>query len=202
MKLKGLYGISDDLLTPSEKIFEMLYQAILGGLKIFQLRDKIQSDTALLELAIKIRDFCFQNDVLFVINDRVELAIKINAPALHIGSEDCSLLEAKRHFKGKIGVSCYDRLDLALQAQKNGANYVAFGAFFASQTKPEAKKIPLDILKEAKKILKIPICAIGGIDCQNAIELKQADMIAVIGGLWRGNVQKNAQLLLKNWQEK
>lgn len=196
----GLYGISDENLTPYDRIFDAIDRAILGGMKIFQLRDKSHCDNELFSISAKIRDFCMQRDVLFVINDRINLANAINAKALHIGSEDCDLKIARRNFSGKIGVSCYDSLDLALKAEEEGADYVAFGAFFPSNTKPNAKKASIDILSEAKKRLKIPICAIGGISAENVSVLKNADMIAVIGNLWSGDIEKNAEKLIEKWQ--
>lgn len=196
----GLYGISDENLTPYDRIFDAIDRAILGGMKIFQLRDKSHCDNELFSISAKIRDFCMQRDVLFVINDRINLANAINAKALHIGSEDCDLKIARRNFSGKIGVSCYDSLDLALKAEEEGADYVAFGSFFPSNTKPNAKKASIDILSEAKKRLKIPICAIGGISAENVSVLKNADMIAVIGNLWSGDIEKNAEKLIEKWQ--
>lgn len=198
--LSGLYGISDEILTPYDSIFDSLHKAILGGMKIFQLRDKSHCDNELFGISAKIRDFCTQRDVLFVVNDRIDLANAINAKALHIGSKDCDLKIARRNFSGKIGVSCYDSLDLALEAEEGGADYVAFGAFFPSNTKPNAKKASITTLLEAKKRLKIPICAIGGISAENVCVLKDADMIAVIGNLWSGDIEKNAEKLVEKWQ--
>lgn len=198
--LSGLYGISDEILTPYDSIFDSLHKAILGGMKIFQLRDKSHCDNELFGISAKIRDFCTQRNVLFVVNDRIDLANAINAKALHIGGEDCDLKIARRNFSGKIGVSCYDSLDLALEAEEGGADYVAFGAFFPSNTKPNAKKASITTLLEAKKRLKIPICAIGGISAENVSVLKNADMIAVIGNLWSGDIEKNAEKLVEKWQ--
>lgn len=198
--LSGLYGISDEILTPYDSIFDSLHKAILGGMKIFQLRDKSHCDNELFAISVKIRDFCTQRDVLFVVNDRIDFANAINANALHIGGEDCDLKIARRNFSGKIGVSCYDSLDLALEAEEGGADYVAFGAFFPSNTKPNAKKASITTLLEAKKRLKIPICAIGGISAENVSVLKNADMIAVIGNLWSGDIEKNAEKLIEKWQ--
>lgn len=199
--LKGLYGISNEILNPNDEIFRMLGQAIKGGLKIFQLRDKSHCDEEILNLSLKLVRFCAENDVLFVMNDRVDLAIEVGADGVHIGEQDCSLREVRKRFKGKIGVSCYDRLELALKAQEEGADYVAFGAFFDSKTKPNAKRVSLDIIKKAKQELSIPICAIGGIDHQNIHLLKDVEMVAVIGGLWQGDIQKNAKLMIEHWKK-
>ncbi|PAF47167.1 hypothetical protein BKH46_05150 [Helicobacter sp. 12S02634-8] len=196
----GLYGISDAVLTPYDRIFEMLERAIMGGLKIFQLRDKIHSDTDLAPLCVKLMQVCASHGVLFVLNDRARLAQELQAPALHIGSADGILSDIRKDFKGIIGVSCYDSLSLAQEAQDKGADYVAFGAFFPSSTKPNAKRVAPEILLRAKETIQIPICAIGGITSLNAHQLKSTQMIAVIGGLWRGDVLENARELQKCWQ--
>ncbi|PAF50604.1 thiamine phosphate synthase [Helicobacter sp. 13S00477-4] len=199
-KFKGIYGISDENLTPYDKIFEMLEVASKSGMKIFQLRDKHHRDNEIFQLCTEIKDFCNQNNIVFIINDRVDLAFRVNPEGLHIGADDGCLKEVKKYFEGKVGVSCYDSLKLAIKAQNEGADYVAFGAFFQSQTKPQAKKASLKLLIQAKQVIKIPICAIGGINHQNIIQLKEADMIAIVSGIWKGNIAENMKLLKKNWQ--
>lgn len=200
-RLCGLYGISDEALTPYNQIFKMLEQAIAGGLKIFQFRDKTHNNQEIIALAKELQDFCRQKDILFVVNDRFDLAIEIGADALHIGTLDEDLKIVKKNFRGLVGVSSYDDLKIAYKAQEERADYVAFGAFFPSKTKPKATPINQELLIEAKYKLNIPICAIGGIDQNNVFTLNNADMIAVISGLWQGDIQKNAEKLLQNWQK-
>lgn len=200
-RLCGLYGISDENLTPYKQIFEMLEQSILGGLKIFQFRDKTHSDQEIANLVKELQDFCRQKDVLFVMNDRLYLAIAIGADALHIGVLDDDPKIVRRKFSGLVGVSCYNDLKLAYRAQDEGVDYVAFGAFFPSKTKPNASLVKQELLIEAKCRLIPSICAIGGINQSNVSTLKNADMIAVINGLWQGDIRKNAEELLQNWHE-
>lgn len=188
-KLRGLYAITDELLTPYQNglIFKLVEEALKGGAKVIQLRDKHSSLQELLPIAKKLKELCHTYNALLIINDRIDLAIKVEADGLHIGIEDASLREARRKLPNKIiGVSCYGDLERALLAQSEAANYVAFGSFFTSPTKPTAKTISKEVLIEAKKIIKIPICAIGGITLSNAKELAflGVDMLAVISGLW------------------
>lgn len=129
-----------------------------------------------------------KNNVTFIINDNVELAIKVNADGVHIGQEDTQLRQARKLLGENkiIGVTCNNQINLAQDAQEQGANYVAFGRFFTSLTKPSAPQAKLSLLNEAKKILHIPIVAIGGITQEFApLLLKEGvDMLAVIHGIF------------------
>lgn len=194
--LKGLYALSDEVLTPYDELPDMLTRAIEGGVSLFQLRDKSHSAHELLGLAKDLSKICQKRGVGFVINDHLDVALGCHAWGLHLGSSDVPLKQAQRFFKGQIGISCYGSVERALQAQKEGAGYVAFGSCFPSPTKPHAPCISLDILQRAKACLKIPVCAIGGIHTKNATLLRHADMIALVSGLWKGDVWQNAQELL------
>ena len=112
----------------------------------------------------------------------------MQADGIHLGKHDESIEHARQQLGKKIivGISCYDQLNLALQAEKAGANYIAFGAFFASPTKPEARTASLELLKTAKQQLQIPICGIGGITVDNAQTLVEhgVDMTAIITNLF------------------
>lgn len=196
MKLQGLYAITDSSLTPYEYIDRYVSLALKGGAKIVQLRDKVLSDEELYPVAKKIKKICKKRKALFLLDDRVVLAKAIDADGVHIGKEDAPIALARKILGEKkiIGVSCYGDIEAAKKAAEDGADYVAFGSFFASKTKPNAKKVELGVLREAKK-LDIPICAIGGIETDNADALVNAgaDMLAVITALWSGDVEKNAQ---------
>ena len=184
-RLKGLYGISDTKLTPTKTLIAQLQKAIQGGLKIFQYRDKDSKDSEIIGLVGELQALCNENNVLFVLNDRYELAIKLGVSGLHLGKDEVSqLLDIRESFKGIIGVSCYDSIELAQRYESAKVDYVAFGSLFPSPTKRDAKPCPLSVLKEAKNTLKIPICGIGGICVDNVSLLKECDMIAVISSLW------------------
>lgn len=182
----GLYAITDSRLTPYKHIDSYIKSVIEGGAKIIQLRDKALSDEELKPVALQIKTLCERNDALFVIDDRVELAVSIGAAGLHIGQHDMSLQKAREQFKGIIGVSCYGDIKTAINAQESGADYVAFGSFYPSKTKPHAKTVSLEVLKEAKKYLSIPVCAIGGITEENIGEIVKAgaDSVAIISDVW------------------
>ncbi|WP_120952382.1 thiamine phosphate synthase [Helicobacter sp. L8] len=195
IELKGLYAISDPKLTPYSHLLKLAEYAIEGGVRFLQLRDKQSSHNELLGLAKALKDLCAQKGVGFVINDRLCLALECGAWGLHLGEEDMPLSKARARFSGVIGVSCYGDLERAIQAQDQGADYVAFGACFRSPTKPHAPCIDLEVLARAQACLKIPICAIGGINAQNIAQLQHADMIALISALWQGDVRANAKIL-------
>ncbi len=196
MKLKGLYAITDEKLTPYELVDKYVYEAIKGGARIVQLRDKTLSDEELYPVAKKIKKICKSHKAIFVLDDRVVLAKAINADGVHIGGEDTPMELAREILGGKkiIGVSCYGDIQRAEEMVKKSADYVAFGSFFVSKTKPHAKVVSQAVLREAKK-LGVPICAIGGIEPSNAKELVQsgADMLSVINALWSGDVKQNAK---------
>lgn len=188
--LKGLYVITDERLTPYEenKIFTMVERALKGGAKLVQLRDKSTEDEELIKIAKDLKKLCHRFLAYFIVNDRVELALKIEADGVHIGKDDPDLREVRKSFKDKIiGVSCYGDLERAIKAEQEGASYVAFGSFFPSPTKPESQLVDKKILTLAKKYLKIPICAIGGITLERAKELIEAgaDLIAVVSDIWK-----------------
>ncbi len=189
--MNGLYAISDEILTPYTTILDSLKKALDGGVKIFQLRDKNSVDIEIEKISIDILNLCHKYGAIFIIDDRVELVKKINADGLHIGKDDISLQEA-RNILGMdkiIGVSCYGDIEYAKKMESLGANYVAFGSFFSSKTKQKSSLVDKSILVEAKKMLNIPICAIGGITSINARELIEngANMVAVISDLWNSH---------------
>ena len=186
-KLKGLYVISDDTLTPDETLLEQLEQALLGGASIVQLRDKKNSDDIIREKIKKVQKLCKEHDALFVLNDKIDLAIDLECDGLHIGKSDHERFsEIRKNFKGVIGVSCYGDVAMAKDFEKRGADYVAFGSFFTSPTKPNSNIIALDILQDAQIKLSIPVCAIGGIHTQNIEDVMEfhPDMVSVIHDIW------------------
>ena len=186
-KLKGLYAITDPKLMGSDLIYKA-EQAILGGINILQYRNKTAPLEQQEKEAQELAELCKKNNVIFIINDDIELALKVNADGVHIGQRDTQLLHARNKFGNDkiIGVTCNNKIELALEAQKNGADYVAFGRFFNSETKPSAPPAELSLLSEAKKSISIPIVAIGGITHKSAaLLLKEgAEMLAVIHGVF------------------
>lgn len=194
MLLKGLYAITDSLLTPTPTIRTQVKEALEGGIALLQFRDKVSSDEEVEALCIDLLDLCRGYNVPFIIDDRPHLAQKIAADGLHIGKNDIPLSQAKAIFtKGFIGVSCYGSIRKALEAQDEGAAYAAFGSFFPSPTKPHSGIVTMSTLSKAKEALTIPVCAIGGINTTNIHEFQpyRPDMISVVSALWEGDIKHN-----------
>lgn len=187
-RLHGLYAITDENLMPDAQFLLSAERALLGGARLIQYRDKSHDTEKRLRQATALKQLCEQHQVLLIINDDLELADAVQAHGIHLGKDDTAIDVARRRLGADavIGVSCYDQLELALAAEQAGADYVAFGAFFASPTKPQARTASLELLRQAKQQLHTPICAIGGITAANAHTLiaHGADMTAVISDLF------------------
>lgn len=197
--LKGLYVLSDDSLTPPQTILAQMKEVLEFGISIIQLRDKTRSDAELEPIARDLQKLCKEHGATFIINDRINLAQKIGADGVHIGIEDGSLHEARLLLPHAIiGVSCYGDLERAKEAVEGGADYVAFGSFFPSPTKPHSKTVPLEIIQKAKAELSVPICVIGGINSENIHLVKDADMISVVSAAYTPNfISQNLASLQK-----
>ena len=189
-ELSGLYCITDPALTEQSplNLVQMVEQAILGGAKIIQYRNKRARAGHQTDIAGQLCQLCRRHSVIFLVNDDPQLARTVDAHGVHLGQTDSQLREA-RQLLGKnsiIGITCHGNLDLARAAERQGADYVAFGRFFPSNTKPEASPAPLALLSEARAVLQIPITAIGGVTRSNAKSLLEAgaDMLAVIHGVF------------------
>jgi len=199
-RLKGLYAITDDQLINRQQFSQAIESALQGGAKIIQYRDKSNDQQKRFQQATILRTLCQQYQATSIINDDIELAKAVAADGVHLGKNDASLTRARQLLGDKaiIGVSCYNELRLALEAEKNRANYVAFGAIFSSSTKPNAVVAGLDIIAAAKQQLSIPVCTIGGITDKNIPQVvKQgADMAAVISSLFSAHdIKHTAQNL-------
>lgn len=183
----GLYAITPDEANTAE-LLRKVHLALLGGARVVQYRNK-QADALLrFEQASALRVLTQRFSVSFIINDDIALAAEVGADGVHLGAEDGSLAEARVHLgQGRlVGVSCYNRLPLALEAARQGADYVAFGSFFASAIKPDAVAATPELLQQARKELALPIVAIGGITAQNGARLlgAGADALAVISAVF------------------
>lgn len=204
VNLNGLYVITDDKLTPKETVLFQIEKALIGGATIVQLRDKISSDEEIENLTLKLQELCRKYNVLFVLNDRVELAIKLQCDGLHIGRSDHHRVEEiRKEYKGVLGISCYGDLNLAKSMEEKNVDYVAFGAFFASSTKPNAAVVNKEVIAKAKEELSIPVCVIGGITSDNVKELikKGTDMVAVISDIWQSkNIEEKCKSFKKSFE--
>ena len=195
-----IYAISDDILMPENLALDYTREILECGVKFFQFRSKkaVKNEN----LASEILNLCEKFGAKFIVNDDVKFAKKIGAKAVHLGKDDENIKEAFE-ILGKdayVGVSCYNDINLAINAAKNGASYVAFGSVFTSPTKPNAPKCGLEIVKEAKQILNLPVCVIGGINETNisSLSLAKPDLIAIISAIYKdGNIKKNIKNLQK-----
>jgi thiamine-phosphate pyrophosphorylase len=195
-----LYAITDSQLLPGEKLFTGVEAALIGGCKFVQYRDKSNDAEKRLEDAKKLLALCNQYNATLIINDDAQLAHQIKAHGVHLGQGDGDV-KASRELLGDeaiIGVTCHDSLGFAEKAIADGASYIAFGRFFSSNTKPDARPASLGLLHEAK--IKFPgtmIVAIGGITIENVKSVLDAGatMIAVCNSLFgAGDIEAQAKL--------
>lgn len=197
-KIKGLYAISHHDALSREKLMADTLALLKGGTRIFQFRDKLSNTAEKQARALLLKKLCSQYHCLFIINDDVDLALEIDADGVHLGQEDASLPEARKRLGENkiIGQSCHNSLELALQAQQQGADYVALGRFFASKTKATAAQAEIGIIHQVKQQCQIPVVAIGGITLDNASSLitAGADALAVIADLLtQENIEDHAR---------
>lgn len=189
----GLYAITDQTLCASTpRLLEKVKQAIAGGAVAVQYRNKLAPPAEKEAQAQQLALLCRELSVPLIINDDPTLAQRIRAQGVHLGKDDISIAEARKILGHEIiiGVSCYNELWRAERAVEQGADYIAFGSFFPSGTKPQAVRADRSILVQAKKQFPaIPLVAIGGITPQNASLLIDAgaDLVAVIQALFEPN---------------
>ena len=192
---RGLYAITQTDHKSADTIIADVAAALRGGAAVVQYRDKNPIDAV--SLARQLLTLCQQFNVPLLINDDIELAVQIGADGVHLGREDGNIAHARARLghAAIIGVSCYNSVAQALEAQTQGATYVAFGRFFPSSSKPLAAPAQLETLQQAKRVLTVPIVAIGGILPNNGAQLLAAgaDVLAVIGGLFDTSPEQAAR---------
>ncbi len=185
--LHGLYAITDDHLLRG-RLLDAVTSALTGGCHVIQYRSKLENIARQRREASDLLGLCQEHGAILLINDNVALARDIGAHGVHLGQNDMPIADA-RALLGQntiIGVTCHASLALAMAAQAAGADYVAFGRFFPSGTKPSAPHAPLSVLTEARQQLTLPVVAIGGITLDNAPSALAAgvDLLAVAGDLF------------------
>lgn len=182
--IKGIYAITPDRPIDLAKIASILS----NGVGLLQYRTKTKDKTLKYQEAKAIKQLCAQYQTPLIINDDVNLCLAINANGVHLGKNDTSIELARKKLGSTkiIGISCYNQINLAKQAQAQGADYVAFGCLFTSNTKPEAKPCALSVITQAKQQLNLPIVGIGGITKKNIIQVQQAgaDAWAMVSGIF------------------
>ncbi|MFN3987051.1 MAG: thiamine phosphate synthase [Rhodocyclaceae bacterium] len=185
--LRGLYLITPDT-TDTPALMARLLPALAGRPALLQYRNKCLQGARRRTQAEAVLDAARAAAVPVLINDDPELAAALGADGAHVGRDDAGIAQARARLGGAamLGASCYDRLDLAIDAVRAGADHVAFGSVFASPTKPAAARAPLSLFGEARRRLPVPLVAIGGITLDNAREVVAAgaDLLAVISDVF------------------
>lgn len=192
---RGLYAVTQTENKAPDVVIAEVEAALRGGVAIVQYREKEPVDA--LYLARELIKICHRYEVPLLVNDDLGLAEAAGADGVHLGREDAEIAQARKRLGSEaiIGSSCYNSLERALTAQSQGADYVAFGRFFPSSSKPLASPADLDTLRNAKQVISVPIVAIGGILPENGALLIEAgaDLLAVIGGIFDRDPEGSAR---------
>ncbi len=201
-ELKGLYVITDETLIEGRKHKTIAEKALKGGAKVIQLRDKKCSDLYFFKTARRIKELCENFNATFIINDRIHIAMALDADGVNIGQNDLPLPQVRKLLGPDkiIGVTC-KTVDDAILAEKQGADYLGVGPVFSTQTKLDAGcVIGPDFIKGLKEHVQIPIAAIGGINAKNidSVVKTGADMICVISAVVCSENPEKATLDLVN----
>ena len=197
---KFIYLISPNKIKTN--VFYTELDQVLSSKKVnfFQLRLKREINKNKITIGKKIKKICIKNKVKLIVNDDPRLVKKINADGCHLGQKDMDILNARKILKDKIiGITCHNSIKLAKKAIKDGADYLAFGAFYSSKTKKTKYKANLKILNLAKKITNTPIVAIGGIKLNNykKLLLNKANFLAISSYIWNNKKYKPLEAIKK-----
>ena len=197
---KFVYLISPNKIENEDFYTDLALVLSSKKVSFFQLRIKKETNKNKLIIGKKIHKICKKYKVKFLINDDPRLAKKLNADGCHLGQKDMDILKARKILKNKIiGITCHNSINLAKKAINNGADYLAFGAFYSSQTKKIKYKASLKILRLAKKITNTSIVAIGGIKLSNykRLLLNKANFLAISGYIWNNKKYKPLEAIKK-----
>jgi len=198
---QGVYVLTDHHTAGDDELLSDVEAALKGGAAMIQYRDKSGDSGKQRRQARALIELCRRYDCPLIINDDPRLAEAVQADGVHLGRDDGDLAMARAQLgeQAIIGLSCYNELDRAREGVAKGADYLAFGSVFPSDTKPEAVHCPLPLLEMAARELSRPICAIGGIGVPNIerVTATGTQLAAVIGSVWRGDPQANVTALSK-----
>ncbi len=200
-----LYAVTDRTWLGKESLEEAVEAALRGGVTILQLREKRASHEELVKTAMRLKPLCRRYGVPLIINDDVEAALEADADGVHVGQEDMAVAEARRILGPEkiIGASAHNREE-ALEAQRQGADYLGSGAVFGSSTKKDATTLSREELTAVCRAVSIPVAAIGGITEENCLELAGTGVsgIAVVSALFAAADKEEAAARLRALAEK
>lgn len=196
-----LYAVTDRAWVGEKTLLQQVEEALKSGVTCLQLREKNLDNAAFLQEAVEIHDLCKKYNVPLIINDNVEVAMRCNAEGVHVGQEDMSLTEVRKLVGDSmiIGVSAHN-VEEAVEAEKNGADYLGLGAVFSTKTKLDVDVMPQSTIKSICNSVKIPTVAIGGISKDNVMKLSGTgvDGIAVVSAIFGAkNISKATADLLE-----
>ena len=197
---KFIYLISPNKIEDDEFYTNLSLVLKSGKVSYFQLRLKKETIKNKLIIGKKIRTICKKYKVKFLVNDNPMIVKKLNADGCHLGQSDMSIVKARKLLKNKIiGVTCHNSIKLAKKGISDGADYLAFGAFYSTQTKKVKYRANLRILKSIKKITTLPVVAIGGIKLNNykKLLLNKANFLAISGYIWHNKKYKPLEAIKK-----
>lgn len=194
-----IYLITDSAISRLSHV-EVVRQAIKAGVGTMQLREKNLSKKDLFKTALSIRQMTQKYNVLFIVNDYIDIALAVNADGVHLGQEDMPIDEARKIIGSSklIGISTHS-VRQAVEAQDSGADYIGFGPIFHTATKDAGQPKGIDAIKKMKKHIKIPVVAIGGITWENVKQVLHAgaDAVAVSSGILDGNIKVNVNRFIR-----
>jgi len=203
LKTCKIYLVTDEKACLGKDFYACIEEAIKGGVKIVQLREKNISTKDFYEKALKVKEICKNYGALFIINDRLDIAQAVGADGVHLGQSDMPIEEARKILKDKFLIGATARnIEEAKKVELSGADYIGSGAIFGTSTKDNAKKLEMEELKKIVASVKIPVFAIGGININNVGSLKNIGLqgiCAVSGILSEKDCKKAVDIMLKNF---
>jgi thiamine-phosphate pyrophosphorylase len=185
-QLRGLYVIIDPAVAPERDELEIARAALDGGARLIQLRDKTCQIGLQLPVAEALQALCRERGALFIVNDRVDLALAAGADGVHVGQKDLPVAAVRRLVPPEMVIGCStNNADEARRAAADGADYVSVGRLFPTGSKDDTRPATTDTLRAVKAAVSLPVCAIGGIDESNIDDVLAAgaDMAAVIAAV-------------------
>ena len=198
-----IYLVTDEKSCKGKEFYSCIEEAIESGVKIVQLREKNLSSKDFYEKALKVKEICKSYEVLFIINDRLDIAQAVEADGVHLGQSDMPIEKAREILKDKFLIGATARnIEEAKKAELLGADYIGSGAIFGTSTKDNAKKLEMEDLKKIVNSVKIPVFAIGGININNVSMLKNIGLqgvCSVSGILSEKDCKKAVDMMLKNF---